>query len=1183
MVLVIRPVDGTWVMGDDWKIEVPEITTIIGLKKFIELHKNISAYRQQVRIVPSMKIVPTNKEVWSIRRLGFNNGAVLQVEPSNPGRGWVWNPKEYYQEKLLREVCEAIEQAGGRRSIADLTKELFVPPPIGSSLQVFLRTFPDRVFIRTDITSRTMWAHVANPRAFQLPTFETMPIAIGEIIPDQFYDLKKKFPWHKYKEVDDTKLVVSGIRIPDISFEFSLVGANNLCLSDPFKPSIIYAIVYFNGEEKLRTSFRKNTTFPRWNGDARYRVAIPPSVELNTCTLLVEFYDLAVVDDIFQNPKQKGKFLGCLDLFGQGMPELFSNRGCQVKELKLTKRRAGAKNVIKISSGQLDDPSIVSGDDDESAAVGAAASVASGKDDASSIIDQADELRAQHLQEEMENDEDVVVTGTALVKAGPGSFEIGIEDCRNLVRCPDEKSAPVAVVVWNRAEVYISSVADVVNPVWHNENTQVILPGTKRLEECELEVQLWGALPIPPKPKGKGKGSEAAEAAQDDEDQGGKKGKKGKMAKLGEYDRGDFMGAVVLKDNELKSFLRNKDGDSADDDIMGPWPQFIWASSIKNRPLIKSQNIPPVEKMKPVKGSISIRGGFPGLYRFPGRRYQVTVECAFKIPKCMAVGCMVYWNKRRLGISPRAVVKTLTHESTNPDGSPLLVSTNRAEFIQTINYPATLKLSTFDLETVIHPSADPKTSLEGCELKLELYEVGTQGSVGNFCGCVIIAGEELVDLLESQEDDTVPPVVVSDGGGGGGGSPSKQGSISTSQRTESPPRQGSSTKFDLGSTKDVARERTGPLPFVKTKREYDLIADPDTPKTTRVISGKLRVRGGYAHARLAYERTIMIRGCRNVPYIPSSKDEVEQMVPTSRMSVMVKKRADLEGTAPLKLVEDQQTAPNAQLIVKYNKRAIATSEIVCSSTNPMFNSFYVNVPYKSSWIPESDQILMGLAESEEDRRKAKEEASKRTFAALASTVSSKLASAFSGKGIMTETDTLEIEIWDTVPGGGALLKPLNVFTIKGAELTDFLDQEDYQEQSFELPAPQPSKLMALQAAAAATAAESNLAKRGAAASNPSSKGAAAQSNNNNVQNRATALGGLMGKRFSTAASVGKAMGATLPIEINIASLGQKYNAPPEHEAELHKEAEDFRKKIAARIKAMRELQKQQKQLGQGQG
>jgi hypothetical protein len=336
------------------------------------------------------------------------------------------------------------------------------------------------------------------------------------------------------------------------------------------------------------------------------------------------------------------------------------------------------------------------------------------------------------------------------------------------------------------------------------------------------------------------------------------------------------------------------------------------------------------------------------------------------------------------------------------------------------------------------------------------------------------------------------------------------------------------------------------------------------------------VRGGFAHARLAYERTIIIRGCRNVPYIAASKEEVEQMVPVSRMSVMVKKRADLEGPMVTAAAETEQSEPNTQLIVKYNQRTIAKSEVVANTSTPMFNSFYVNVPYKSSWIPEEDQVMMGLMPSEEERRKAKEEASKMTFAAMASSVSSKISAAMSGKGMLSEADVLEIEVWDTVPQGGALLKPLNVFTLKGAELTAFLNQEDVHEEIFELPPPQPNKLMVLQAAAVAAAAEANIAKRGAAATNPTSKAAAAAPGS--VKNRATVLGGLMNKRFSTAASVGKAVGAKSPMEIQIASLGQKYNAPPEHEAELHKEAEEFRKKIAARIKALKALKEQQQKL-----
>ena len=439
-----------------------------------------------------MKLCASNKEVWSLRRLGFNNGALFYCEPTNPSRGWIWNDINYYKEKLLNEVATEVTNAHGRLNVEELAKLVHVPPCIKTSLRVFLRQYPERAFIRTDLTSGILWVQNANQNGFQLPTFETMPVDIGEIQHDAYYDMNNEFDWASYKDVDDTKIVVSGIRIPDIAYEFSLVECFNLYAPDPYKDYTIYAIMYFNGKEQSRSTFRKNTRYPKWTGDGRFRIAIAPSTELNTCTILVEFYDIQAVEKIFSNPFEKGRFLGCLDIHGQAMPELFSNRSVIRKEFQLTPRRKTKLKKVKlqltmaqIEAGNLD------GDDSD--------------------------------EEEVINhdDDDAIVTGKVIVQAGPASYEIVIDGAKSIIQVADEKSFPFCVAVWNGKEVYKTMHGVIINPTWGNESFQVTAPGTKPLQECELEIQIWASVPVLT-----GQAAKDAASAAAREDDGNRKGKK---------------------------------------------------------------------------------------------------------------------------------------------------------------------------------------------------------------------------------------------------------------------------------------------------------------------------------------------------------------------------------------------------------------------------------------------------------------------------------------------------------------------------------------------------------------------------------------------------------------------------------------------------------------------------------
>lgn len=198
--LTLRPVDKDWVMGEDWVVDLHNQTTMVEIKQYVETHRGISRHRIQLRM--KGKVCPTNREIWTLRRLGIYDGYVIQVEPTLSG-AWLWNPKEYYINKLLDEVSAIIESttsagSAGRINLKHLNAKIKPPPCIKTSLRVFLRQYPERIYMHTDTTEGDIWVHVTK-RPFQLPTFGNFSVEIGTFA----YYKPKKFDWAGNKDIDD--------------------------------------------------------------------------------------------------------------------------------------------------------------------------------------------------------------------------------------------------------------------------------------------------------------------------------------------------------------------------------------------------------------------------------------------------------------------------------------------------------------------------------------------------------------------------------------------------------------------------------------------------------------------------------------------------------------------------------------------------------------------------------------------------------------------------------------------------------------------------------------------------------------------------------------------------------------------------------------------------------------------
>lgn len=198
--VTLRPVDKGWVMGEEWVVDFSNLMTMSEIRIFVEQQRGISRHRIQLRL--KGKVLPTNRETWTLRRMGIYDGYTIFVEPTLQG-AWLWEPKEYYCNKLLDEVCEVIQSTVsvngvGRINMKVLSEKIQPPPCIKTSLRVFLRQYPERVYIHTDTSDNDLWVHITK-RPFQLPTFGNFSVEIGTF---QYYR-PKRFDWEGNKDIDD--------------------------------------------------------------------------------------------------------------------------------------------------------------------------------------------------------------------------------------------------------------------------------------------------------------------------------------------------------------------------------------------------------------------------------------------------------------------------------------------------------------------------------------------------------------------------------------------------------------------------------------------------------------------------------------------------------------------------------------------------------------------------------------------------------------------------------------------------------------------------------------------------------------------------------------------------------------------------------------------------------------------
>ena len=162
--MYLRPVDGTWIMGEDETLEVGLAGPVFAIMEKIAQKHGMSPHRIRLRPLGGEKtpLLPRSRYDWKLKRLGLEDFGLYQVEPTIPG-GWVWHPMEYYIEKFNNDLINTIRGYGSCMAVEDLAKRIFIPPFIKTSLRVYMRKYPERFQIHCETTTDRVWVREALP------------------------------------------------------------------------------------------------------------------------------------------------------------------------------------------------------------------------------------------------------------------------------------------------------------------------------------------------------------------------------------------------------------------------------------------------------------------------------------------------------------------------------------------------------------------------------------------------------------------------------------------------------------------------------------------------------------------------------------------------------------------------------------------------------------------------------------------------------------------------------------------------------------------------------------------------------------------------------------------------------------------------------------------------------------
>lgn len=200
VLLILRPINEEWRMGEDWEVSRPMSSTMYDLRVMIEEVRGINRNRIMLRM--KGRVFAPARDRWTLRRLGLYDGYIIHIEPTMSGSWW-WHPLQHYIDDFIKYLEDFLDQQPeGGIFLSDMVPQITIPPPIKQSLRLFLRTHPEFFHIYCDTRNNTMWVRRTRG-VVELPIFERFPHYLGRVKQFEY----PNFDWDSYKDIDEKYVV----------------------------------------------------------------------------------------------------------------------------------------------------------------------------------------------------------------------------------------------------------------------------------------------------------------------------------------------------------------------------------------------------------------------------------------------------------------------------------------------------------------------------------------------------------------------------------------------------------------------------------------------------------------------------------------------------------------------------------------------------------------------------------------------------------------------------------------------------------------------------------------------------------------------------------------------------------------------------------------------------------------
>ena len=431
-----------WVMTAEEPVELEWTMTVVEFFDWISVTRpHINAGR--IVMIYAGKQIPENKYSWGFRKLGIRDGTVITLQPTLL-RGWCWHTVGYYEDKFMRELADRVLKTEDGRIDLDQVKSMIPLAPVLGEIKHFLRKYPEKIYLRSDLNTGKTWVHINENR--RLPTFDRLPIEMGRI----YQHVPKGYEWDEYFENDSMKPLIQELDIPGREIEIVIMSATGL-----FRPDDIFSTVNPSVEIFFDRDYDPEFDAAKFN---KFKRSVKFVGETKKCFATSAPYW----------SDYKSRFL--LPLDANDDIEL-----CQLAFLIMdhNKRKEEEGEKFPVAVARIDG-------EDLAAFVG----------QPKSVIEKVPLMRGKQKCGEI----------TVLATKGQGAYDFMVncvKGCRTDTPCSNAMSFMFCKVRWNDEEICTTGqVFDHTNATWATIEQEPIYVNCHpflSLNDCTLEVQLWVA------------------------------------------------------------------------------------------------------------------------------------------------------------------------------------------------------------------------------------------------------------------------------------------------------------------------------------------------------------------------------------------------------------------------------------------------------------------------------------------------------------------------------------------------------------------------------------------------------------------------------------------------------------------------------------------------------------------